>query len=228
MFRLLSKVFADTTMLYMPTNRAAPTIESCTQCGNHDNYPADRVISNQVDHSRPAAGMSSTRDIYILPSKQEVLFLFNTYFKNIGTLFPYINEADVLKEYQLGRMQQPPKFKAVFLALLNIIWAHACASLGKMQRETFYNKSVALLDLRTLERPGYELDRSTSYYLNLLFCTLSGLTFSNITRRSASPTVNGHVQAKPSEVNIQLYHACIMCQGRIPHWASVGENPGGL
>ena len=161
MFRLLSKVFADTTILYLPTNKAAPTIEFCSQCGNHDNHRADRVISNQGDHSRPAAGMSSTRDMYLLPSKQEVLFLFNTYFKGIGTLFPYITEADVVDEYRKARMQQPPKFRAVFLALLNIMWAHACASLGKAQRETFYNRAVGLLDLGTLERPGYELGKST-------------------------------------------------------------------
>ena len=166
MFRLLSKVFADTTMLYIPENRAAPTIESCSQYANHDNYSADRVDSNQVDRSGPAAGTSSTRDMYILPPKQEVQFLFNTYFQGIGTIFAFINEADVLNEYQNGRMQQPPKFRAVLLALMNMIWAHSCASMDKMHRETFYNRAVALLDSRTLERPGYELGKFIFFCLS--------------------------------------------------------------
>lgn len=164
MFRLLSKIFADTIMLYMPTDRAAPLLESCSKCGNHDKYSANRVVSNQLDNSRPSTEKSSLREMYILPSKQEAQFLFGAYFRETSILFPYINEADVLGQYQKSRMQQPPKFRVVFLALLNIIWAHACASQSKVQRETFYNRAVALLDLRTLERPGYELGKFLSFF----------------------------------------------------------------
>jgi hypothetical protein len=173
MFRLLSKVFADTTMLYMPISKAAPKIESYLHYANHDSYSTEDATSSQMNNSRPAPGMSTTRNIYILPSEQEVQFLFNTYFAGIGTLFPYINEADVLTEYRKGRAQHPPKFRAVFLASVNIIWAHACASVGKTQREIFYNRSLALLDLRTLERPGYELGKFISFCLLVLCIYLS-------------------------------------------------------
>lgn len=210
----------------MPTNRAASLLESCSKCGNHDKHSANRVVSNQLDHSRPAPEKSSPREMYILPTKQEALFLFGTFFRDIGTLFPYINEVDILDQYQKSRMQQPPKFRAVFLALLNIIWAHACASQSKVQRETFYNRAVALLDLRTLERPGYELGKFISFVL--LFSRVPKLI--NFCNRlsSANAAVDGHVQAKSSEINIQLYHTCIVCQSRISCWPSLGASFDGL
>lgn len=175
MFRLLSKVFADTTMLYMPISKAAPKIESCLDCANHDSYSTDDPTSNQTNHSRSALGISPTRNVYMLPSEQEVQFLFNAYFTGIGTPFPYINDADVSTEYRKARAQNPPKFRAVFLALVNIIWAHACASVGKTQREIFYNRSVALLDLRTLERPGYELGKFTFVLPSEILCVCLSL-----------------------------------------------------
>lgn len=97
------------------------------------------------------------KELYTLPSKEEATLLLDRFFSAIYMVLPYISKSGLLEEYHKATEQRPPKFRKVLLALLNIVWAHASASFGNPRREDFYQRSVALLDSRTLERPSYEL-----------------------------------------------------------------------
>lgn len=139
-------------MMYLPADGAAQNLDSCYHCVRHHS-----------EVSTLAAGISEVRatplpnELYTLPSKEEAVLLLDRFFSTINMVLPYISKPDLLEEYHKATEQRPPKFRRVLLALLNIVWAHASASLGNARQEGFYRKSVALLDSRTLERPSYEL-----------------------------------------------------------------------
>ncbi|RDW89966.1 fungal specific transcription factor domain-containing protein [Aspergillus mulundensis] len=139
MFRLLSKIFAQTMMMYLPASGAAQGLDPCHHCAQR-HYEA----SNAGNDSAIAAAAPANSELYALPQKDDAATLLN-------------GKPALLEEYHKSVDQQPPRFRKVLLALLNIVWAHAAASLGSPRQETFYERSVALLDSRTLERPSYEL-----------------------------------------------------------------------
>jgi hypothetical protein len=86
--------------------------------------------------------------------------LFDRYFSTIGVVLPYVDKGTILNLYHGVTRVDLLKRRRTTLALLNIVWAHAAASLGSSQRETFYKKAVALMDSRDIERPSYELGLS--------------------------------------------------------------------
>ncbi|OOO12231.1 hypothetical protein OAory_01087010 [Aspergillus oryzae] len=155
MFRLLSSVFAETTMLYLPVSGVVKNLSSCYHCAQRHNQ-----ASQTGTCTRAEAGVSQALHETSLPPKEEALVLFERYFSTTNIVLPYIDKAILLEGYYNAVQQRPPKFRRVLLALCNIVWALAAASLGSLQRETFYKKAVALLDSRTLERPSYELVQS--------------------------------------------------------------------
>lgn len=156
MFRLLSSVFAETTMLYLPVSGVVKNLSSCYHCAQRQNQ-----ASQTGTCTRAEAGVSQALHETSLLPKEEALVLFERYFSTTNIVLPYIDKAILLEGYYNAVQQRPPKFRRVLLALCNIVWALAAASLGSLQRETFYKKAVALLDSRTLERPSYELGETS-------------------------------------------------------------------
>ncbi|KAE8337811.1 hypothetical protein BDV24DRAFT_177280 [Aspergillus arachidicola] len=155
MFRLLSSIFAETTMLYLPVTRVVKNLSSCYHCEQRHNQASQTATCNLAE-----AGISQALSETSLPPKEEALVLFERYFSTTNFVLPYIDKAILLEGYYNAVQQRPPKFRRVLLALCNIVWALAAASFGSLRRETFYKKAVALLDSRTLERPSYELVQS--------------------------------------------------------------------
>ncbi|KAL4914949.1 hypothetical protein BDW62DRAFT_213108 [Aspergillus aurantiobrunneus] len=138
-FRLVSRIFAQTTMMYLPADGMVPSLDSCHHCAQRHSEASTAATRNPED----TLAASVPGELYTLPSKEEATVLFDRYFSTINLALPYISRPALLGE--------------VFLALLNIVWAHASASFNFPQREAFYKKSAGLLDSRTLERPSYEL-----------------------------------------------------------------------
>ncbi|KAL3469795.1 hypothetical protein BJX99DRAFT_267878 [Aspergillus californicus] len=152
MIRLLSKLYTETTMQFPPAN--THTVQAlklpCSDC-------EERQQPQRSSHTNRVGEISSSRDIYHLPPLGEAMALLERYFSTIGVVLPYIKKATAVDVYHTALQHEPSKRCRTSLAVLNIVWAHAAASLGLSQRETFYQRSVALLDSRDLERPSYEL-----------------------------------------------------------------------
>lgn len=152
MFRLVSRIFAQTTMMYLPSDGVAQNLDSCYHCVQHHSE-----ISTMAACSSEARATPVPNELYTLPPKEEATLLLDRFFCTVNMVLPYISKSDLLEEYHKATEQCPPKFRRVLLALLNIVWAHASSSLGNPRQEDFYRRSVSLLDSRTIERPSYEL-----------------------------------------------------------------------
>ncbi|KAL4795354.1 hypothetical protein BDV19DRAFT_378830 [Aspergillus venezuelensis] len=150
MFRLVSRAFADTVMMYTPAGGTVQSLSPCHHC-------AERQEASRTGASSEERVTPTPTDMFTLPSKREGTDLLERFFSTIDPVLPYIDKPALIGEYHKSINQHPPRFRRVFLALLNIVWAHASASIGTSRCEAFYRRSVALLDSRTLERPSYEL-----------------------------------------------------------------------
>ncbi|KAL4909643.1 hypothetical protein BDW74DRAFT_165079 [Aspergillus multicolor] len=138
MFRLISKIFAQATIMHLPADGTGQSLDVCHHCAQH------HETSLTTDNDTGTAGGLAHSELYALPPTEEATALLDRYFSTIDLVLPSVE-------------QNPPRFRRVLLALLNILWAPASASLGSSEREAFYERSVALLDPRTIERPSYEL-----------------------------------------------------------------------
>lgn len=151
MFRHVSNAFAESALLHLTLSSQAQTaIHSC-------NVPKQGM--------RPASGKASMvkqlsvslKDIHALPSRDEALYLISRFTTTTSVILPYINYETVLDSYEKAHLDMPPRFQRGLLALLNMVWAHASASLQLPEAEVFYSHCAGLLDQRTLERPTVEL-----------------------------------------------------------------------
>ncbi|KAL3264606.1 hypothetical protein ABHI18_000607 [Aspergillus niger] len=151
MFRHVSNAFAESALLHLTLSSQAQTaIHSCN-------------VSKQG--MKPASGKASMvkqlsvslKDIHALPSRDEALYLISRFSTTISVVLPYVDYETVLDSYEKAHLERPPRFQRGLLALLNMVWAHASASLQLPEAEVFYSHCAGLLDQRTLERPTVEL-----------------------------------------------------------------------
>ncbi|OJJ78809.1 fungal specific transcription factor domain-containing protein [Aspergillus glaucus CBS 516.65] len=129
-----------------------------------DNNQLDNNLRTQdpssVDAFENRSLPKSVNEIHSLPTKADGLRLLNRFFSTIGVLLPYVSRADLLEKYEKGRNSNPPRFTRVLLVLLNVVWAHALASLHNGRAEVFYHRAMALLNPQTLQGSSYDLVRS--------------------------------------------------------------------
>ena len=151
MFRHISNAFAESALLHLTlSSHASTTLQSCSL--SEENPKSAREKLSLVKQF-PV----SLEDIHSLPSRDEVLYLISRFSTTIGAVLPYVNYETLLDTYEKALLERPQRFQRGFLALLNVIWAHASASLQLPEAEVFYSHCAGLLDQRTLERPTLEL-----------------------------------------------------------------------
>ncbi|KAL2842056.1 hypothetical protein BJY01DRAFT_249290 [Aspergillus pseudoustus] len=150
MFRLISKHFTNTAILFPSTYGAtqATKVNPCSDCEKRQRTKS-HPPRNRANHT--------AQSLHSLPPLNEAMGLFDRYFSTIRVVLPYVDEGTIVNLYQGVTQVDLLKRRRATLALLNMVWAHAAASLGSSQRETFYKKAVALMDSRDIERPSYEL-----------------------------------------------------------------------
>lgn len=120
-----------------------------------DNSRAQDLSSVDLFEARPLP--KSVKEIHALPTKADGLRLLDRFFSTTGVLLPYVSRTDLLEKYEKGRNSNPPRFTRVFLILLNVVWAHALASLCNGRAEVFYHRVMALLNPQTLQGSSYDL-----------------------------------------------------------------------
>lgn len=151
MFRHISNAFAESALLHLTLNSHASTaLQSCSMS-------EEKTKSTRRKLSLVKQFSISLEDIHSLPSRDEVLYLISRFSTTIGAILPYVNYEFLLDTYEKALLESHPRFQRGFLALLNVIWAHASASLQLPEAEVFYSHCAGLLDQRTLERPTFEL-----------------------------------------------------------------------
>ena len=153
MFRHISNAFAESALLHLTlSSHASTTLQSCSL--SEENPKSAREKLSLVKQFSV-----SLEDIHALPSRDDVLYLIGRFSTTIGAILPYVNYETLLDTYEKALLERPPRFQRVFLALLNVVWAHASASLQLPEAEVFYSHCAGLLDQRTLERPSLELGK---------------------------------------------------------------------
>jgi hypothetical protein len=164
MFRLLSKLFTRTAMQFLPAKN--PTVQRfklnpCSDCDERQRQGQRR------NHTHRVREITSSESVYHMPPLGDAMALFDRYFSTIGVVLPYIEKAAVVRDYHTAMQHEPSKRHRTSLAVLNIVWAHAAASLHSSLQETFYKRAVALLDSRDLERPSYDLGLTLRSYVSI-------------------------------------------------------------
>ncbi|BCR95979.1 uncharacterized protein AKAW2_20919A [Aspergillus luchuensis] len=180
MFRHISNAFAESALLHLTLNSHASTaLQSCSMS-------EEKTKSTRRKLSLVKQFSISLEDIHSLPSRDEVLYLISRFSTTIGAILPYVNYEFLLDTYEKALLESHPRFQRGFLALLNVIWAHASASLQLPEAEVFYSHCAGLLDQRTLERPTFELVQTLLlkclYEQNHQRSTLSYTTHTNCVR----------------------------------------------
>jgi hypothetical protein len=133
-------------------------------CSDCDERQRQRQRHN---HTHCVGEIPSSDSVYHMPLLGDAMALFDRYFSTIGVVLPYIEKAAVVRDYHTAMQLEPSKQRRTSLAVLNIVWAHAAASLHSPLQETFYKRAVALLDSRDLERPSYELGLTLRSYVSI-------------------------------------------------------------
>ncbi|PYH30880.1 fungal specific transcription factor domain-containing protein [Aspergillus neoniger CBS 115656] len=156
--------------------------------GSSSNYAMFRLISNAFAESALLHLTLSSHTSTAIQSCSITEGKTNRFSTTIGAILPYVNCEALLKTYEKALLERPPRFQRVFLALLNVVWAHASASLQLPEAEVFYSHCAGLLDQRTLERPTLELVQTlllkSLYEQNHQRSTLSYTTHTNCVRAS--------------------------------------------
>ncbi|PYH74259.1 uncharacterized protein BO88DRAFT_483346 [Aspergillus vadensis CBS 113365] len=181
-FRHISNAFAESALLHLTlSSHGSPAIQSCS-------ITEGKQKSTRKEPSLVKQFSIPLEDIHALPSRDEALHLISRFSTTIGAILQYVNYETLLDTYEKALLERPPKFQRGFLALLNMVWAHASASLQLPEAEVFYSHCAGLLDQRTLERPTFELVQTlllkSLYEQNHQRSTLSYTTHANCVRAS--------------------------------------------
>ncbi|OJZ92235.1 hypothetical protein ASPFODRAFT_55852 [Aspergillus luchuensis CBS 106.47] len=173
-------VSEDTSIDELATHAFSETSLGHVYFGSSSNYAMFRHISNAFAES---ALLHLTLNSHASTALQSCSIRFST---TIGAILPYVNYEFLLDTYEKALLESHPRFQRGFLALLNVIWAHASASLQLPEAEVFYSHCAGLLDQRTLERPTFELVQTLLlkclYEQNHQRSTLSYTTHTNCVR----------------------------------------------
>lgn len=138
-------------MLYMPINLDDVLEKKLPETHSHKKLPDSSTLFRKTPLPK------NSNEIFNLPSKSDGIHLLHKFFSSVGIMLPYLSSADLVQRYEQARNINPPRFSRVFLVLLNIIWAHASASLSNAQSEVFYHRAIGLLNLHTLQGSSYDL-----------------------------------------------------------------------
>ncbi|RAK91397.1 hypothetical protein BO79DRAFT_279566 [Aspergillus costaricaensis CBS 115574] len=180
MFRHISNAFAESALLHLTlSSHASTTLQSCSLSEENPKSAREKL-------SLVKKFSVSLKDIHALPSRDDVLYLIGRFSTTIGAILPYVNCGTLLDIYEKALLERPPRFQRGFLALLNVVWAHASASLQLPGAEVFYSHCAGLLNQQALERPTFELVQTlllkSLYEQNHQRSTLSYTTHTNCVR----------------------------------------------
>lgn len=153
-FRALSGIFAHTARICSPVEQHSMrrwARNHYTRAHTRPSTPPELNISIGLDNERDVI------DISILPREHDAIMLINHFFATVGLVLPFLNKSTLILEYNQARRQSFRNARRDFLALLNIIWAHASSSLRPPDAETFYRRALALLNERTLRGTSLKL-----------------------------------------------------------------------
>ncbi|RFU24957.1 hypothetical protein B7463_g11376, partial [Scytalidium lignicola] len=78
-------------------------------------------------NTKPAKSLTEKINIYALPSYDLSCELLGQYFSNTGLLFPYIHQASFMATFEQASKNGFKGVRRTWLALLNIVFAHAVA-----------------------------------------------------------------------------------------------------
>ncbi|KAF9894707.1 hypothetical protein FE257_006597 [Aspergillus nanangensis] len=147
-FRLLSKLFMESAL-----RRCQITTTSTEDY----NISHEQGMLKRVPDNSPRDSNRSTESTHALPTGEEGLYLIQRFSTTIGVILPYVNPEQLSDAYQKASRGNSPRFRRTLLILLNMVWAHASASLQRPEAETFYQRAMELSDNQTIERPSFEL-----------------------------------------------------------------------
>lgn len=95
----------------------------------------------------------------LLPGDDEIMRLLKIFFATIGAVFPCVDETTLLgywKRYAEDKTRVIPRSA---YALLNIIMAHASATIEDDDTFLFYHRSSHLLDMHTVQSTDIQTGR---------------------------------------------------------------------
>jgi hypothetical protein len=106
--------------------------------------------SSSARHEEASRVTPHAVDIYTLPNRQNVTLLINQFSSTVGIVLPIANLSNLLYEYDRGARENNKQLPRSVRALLNIVCAYACYTIGGAETEEYYYRAVALLDEQTL------------------------------------------------------------------------------
>lgn len=128
-----------------------------------------------------ASQASKSVNIYALPPEQEALDLFQQYFSNTGSLFPFIHEESFLETYEAMKRTKFTKVRRTWLGLFNILLAFGMSTSRTCEltaerraevSEVYYQRAVGLCDTQVWRGTSLELGKSGKliHRVTLIIC----------------------------------------------------------
>lgn len=110
------------------------------------------------DHCRP----SSARPAHSLPPQDELMSLLVRFFATVGAVIPCFDEVALLEYWREPRKNGTRVIPRSTYALVNIMMAHASATLPNGDPILFYRRASDLLDMPTVQGTGVSTGRLLS------------------------------------------------------------------
>lgn len=159
-FRALSGGLAHTARISSPSQQhsmASWARSHHTRTQTRASSPVDpRSASTRLDQQW------APQDAFVLPRERDAIPLMNRFFATVGLVLPILSRTTLVSEYNQARRSSFSHVRRDFLALLNIVWAHASSSIQTVEAETFYQRALAVLDERSMQGTSVELSKKAS------------------------------------------------------------------
>lgn len=156
-------------------------------------------------------GPSSSAHAHSLPAYDELFNLLDRFFTTVGAVIPCVDEPAFL-----GYWRECSKDKSIVIprtayALVNIIMAHASATIPDGNPLLFYHRSLGLLDISTVQGT----DIHTGMFLVPLKRHLESMA-----DKVGSPNfvASFSLSTKPSAIHRELDHTQFGCQSCFSAW----------
>ncbi|ETN37045.1 uncharacterized protein HMPREF1541_08034 [Cyphellophora europaea CBS 101466] len=152
-FRALSNIFA-----HLPDDGSAADPKSLHR------WSLGHITASERSPSRNL--LEQPLDPMAIPDDTTATLLFNHFFSAVSCTIPYVSRPVVLQRYARARSERFVQLSRVRRAFFNIIWAHGASFSAIEDPETFYRRTMGLLNSLTVREAGDEMIR-----LLLLICS---------------------------------------------------------
>ncbi|KAL4970590.1 uncharacterized protein BDV14DRAFT_195274 [Aspergillus stella-maris] len=188
MFRLVSKVFADTVMMYAPAGGAVQSLSPCHHC-------AERQEASRAGASSEERATPTPIDMFTLPPKGEGTDLLERFFSTIDPVLPYINKPELIETLYGGNLDlsETLKLQTLFSRWTDLSWhigdwSDNLATIGGLVSLSEFSAGSELRDVRLAVR----VLLSIQYYRMRLLVNFPLVSRFLLARKEASNELANH------------------------------------